>query len=373
MARVAVLHNTLDFRGGADAVCVHVCRALAAPHDVTLFTVSRAAPAAVAARFDVDLRVGAGADAVALAEPPGADAVAGALARAAPHVGPQLPARSVLLRAFFRRHAGEYDLAVSTANELALSLPSVQYVHHPQFRRPADERGRLDPLWRRLAAPGPADLDRARLLANSAWTAGVVADRYGRRPAVVHPPVDPIEGRDWADREAGVLVLGRLAPDKRPLAAVDVLDRLRERGYDLTCHVVGSAPAAYRDRVADVRAAAAERPHVTLETDVSRERVETLLGRYRYGLNMKREEHFGMAVAEYVAAGMVAFAPDAGGQVDVLGGDERLLFADETGAVERIAAAVESDLRPTLPRDRFGRERFADAVRAHVAAVAPGG
>ena len=42
MARVAVLHNTLDLRGGADAVCLHVCEALQDAHDVTLWTLSRA-------------------------------------------------------------------------------------------------------------------------------------------------------------------------------------------------------------------------------------------------------------------------------------------------------------------------------------------
>lgn len=36
MAEIAVLHNTFDFRGGADAVCLHACAALAPDHDVTV-------------------------------------------------------------------------------------------------------------------------------------------------------------------------------------------------------------------------------------------------------------------------------------------------------------------------------------------------
>ncbi|MFB6118012.1 glycosyltransferase [Halosegnis sp.] len=384
MARVAVFHNTLDFRGGADAVCVHVCRALATRHDVTLFTVSRTAPETVAAQFDVDLRTVPAAaprsatagdsPTVRLAQPPGAAALAAGFAALTPYVGPQLAARSVLLRAFVARRATAFDAAVSTANEVALPLPSVQYVHFPQFharRLAAGESGRLDPLWTRLGAPTTADLASTRLLANSAWTADVVERRYDRRPTVCHPPVDPVDGRPWADREPGVLVLGRVAPDKRVREAITVVDRLRERGYELTCHIVGTAPAAYRRYVGQVRAAAADRPYVTLETDVARDRVETLLGQYRYGLNMKPHEHFGMAVAEYVAAGMVAFAPADGGQADVLAGDDRLLFDGIDGAVDRIAAAVDGGLTPTLPRDRFGRDRFADAVQAHVAAVLP--
>jgi glycosyltransferase involved in cell wall biosynthesis len=367
MARVAVVHNTLDFRGGADAVCVHTCAALATVHDVTLFTVSRASPSAVAAQFDVDLDV-------RVVSPPAADAIAGAFAAAAPYVGPQLAARSVLLQRFVRRHAPAFDAAVSTANELALPLRSVQYVHFPQFHlaRAADaDAGRLNAVWSRLAAPavGGGDSPRTEFVANSSWTADVFADIYGRRPAVCHPPVDPIPGEQWEDREDRVVVLGRIAPDKRTRDAIRVVDGLREAGYDVECTVVGSAPAAYRGYVSEVRATAAERPYVTVETDVSRARIEGVLGRSRYGLNAKPEEHFGMAVAEYVAAGMLAFAPDDGGQVDVLGGDSRFLFGSVPEAVDRIAAAIDDGVTPSLPRDRFGRERFAAAMRDQVAAV----
>jgi glycosyltransferase involved in cell wall biosynthesis len=363
MARVAVFHNTLDFRGGADAVCLHTCAALARDHEVTLFTASAADPGTLAARFDVgfDARV---------VQPPGARTLATGFGALGPYVGPQLAARTVLLRSFVRRHLDAYDVVVSTANELSLPIPSVQYVHFPQFhlgRTGAAEAGRLNPLWSRLAAPDREELaERVRLLSNSAWTAAVVEEVYGTRPTVCHPPVDAVDGRPWDDRVHGVLVLGRIAPDKRTPDAFEVVDRLRDRGPDLSCRVGGSAPPAYRRYVRAVRRAAADRSYAAVETDVPRERIEELLGRYRYGLNTKPREHFGMAVAEYVAAGMLPFAPAAGGQADVLAGDGRLLFDGVEGAVDRIAAAVEDDLRPFLPRDRFGRERFAAEMREHV-------
>jgi glycosyltransferase involved in cell wall biosynthesis len=366
MARLAVFHNTLDFRGGADAVCLHAMAALAPEHDLTLYTVSETDPGTLAERFDVpfDARV---------VQPPGADVLARTLNALGPRVGAQLAARSALLLPFLRQHAPAYDAVLSTANEVAVDRPSVQYVHFPQFhldRTSAAEPGRLDACWSHLAAPTPGNVsDETRILANSSWTADVVAEIYGTRPAVCHPPVDPIPGRDWGDREDAVLVLGRIAPDKRTLDAINVVDRLRERGYDLACRVVGSAPPASRDYVDRVERAAADRPHVTLETDAAHERVRDHLGRCRYGLNMKRQEHFGMAVAEYVAAGVLPFAPSDGGQVDVLAGDDRLLFDDDADAVERIAAAIDDDTRPFLPADRFDGDRFATAIREHVAAI----
>ena len=365
MARVAVFHNTLDLHGGADAVCLHTCAALADDHDVTLFTASRTDPSALAERFDVPF----GVDVV---QPPGATALAAGFEALAPFAGPQLAARTTLLRALVRDRLDSFDAVVSTANELSLPVPSVQYVHFPQFhlaRSDAAEAGALNRLWSRLAGPDDVARERTRLVANSAWTADVVEGLYGVRPAVCHPPVDRIDGRPWAERERGVLVLGRIAPDKRTLDAVEVLDRLHERGHDLTGRIVGSAPAAYREYVDRVERAAAERPYLTVETDVSRGRVRDLLGRYRYGLNTKPREHFGMSVAEYVAAGMLPFAPADGGQADVLNGDERLLFDGIEGAVDRVASAVETDLRPFLPRDRFGSRRFAAEMREHVAAI----
>ncbi|QPV62023.1 glycosyltransferase [Halosimplex litoreum] len=367
MARVAVLHNTLDFQGGADAVCLATCEALAPVHDVTLITVSETDPAALADRFGFDL------GGVTVRLPPGARSVAAALSAATPRIGPQLAARTVLLRADFERVADRFDCAVSTANELALSIPSVQYVHYPQFhldRLPDGDPGRLNGLWSRLAAPTREALagDDVTLLANSSWTADVVADGYGVRPSVVHPPVDPVYcDRPWTGRESGIVAVGRLAPDKRLLDAVRIVDGVRERGHDCHLHIVGSAPRAYRDYADRVAAAAESRPYVALERDVSRDRLERLLCTHRYGLNTKPEEHFGMSVAEYVAAGMVAFAPDSGGQRDVLDGRDDRLFGSVAEAVDLLSHAVETDARPTLARDRFARDRFADAVRAAVA------
>ena len=76
-----------------------------------------------------------------------------------------------------------------------------------------------------------------------------------------------------------------------------------------------------------------------------------------------------MSVAEYVAAGMMAFAPDSGGQREILGHDDRLLFPSVPAAIDRIDAAIESDRRPQLPRDRFDSDRFATAIRDDVDAA----
>jgi len=363
MARVAVLHNTLDFQGGADAVCLVTCEALLADHEVELFTLGETDPSNLADRFDTNV------SGLVVRTPPANAPIARTLARLAPMAGPQLAFRSVLVGRYFRRHADRFDLAVSTANEITLSIPSVQYVHYPQFHHRELDRtdgGRLNPLWSRLAGPDQEAAHGATLLANSAWTADVVERLYGTRPDVLHPPVDPIDGLEWGQRERGIVVVGRIAPDKRVLDAVDVVDRLRDRGHDVHLHIVGSAPRSYQPYVDRVVSAVGHRAYVSLERDVSRDRLETLLRTHRYGLNLKRDEHFGMSVAEYVAAGMIAFAPDSGGQRDILQKRTDRLFDSLSGAVDRIESSLEADERPTLPRDRFSRERFQSAIKRRV-------
>lgn len=358
MATVAVVHNTLANRGGADAVCLHVCEALSAVHDVTLHTLSHPPLAELNDLFDT------AAD-VSVAVPPVAGRLAAGIERVERVAGPQLAAQSALLARTLDGRLDRYDAVVSTANEFDFDQPSVQYIHGPQFGGSSVSNR----LWSRLA--GVEQLPaRSRLLANSTYTARLVHDRYGRRPTVCHPPVNPIPGgRRWADREPGVLTVGRIAADNRLFTALEIVDELRARGHGLSLHLVGSTSPRAARYERDLRQAVARRPYVTLRTNVSRGELERLLGRYRYGLNVRRRESFGMAVAEYVAAGMLAFAPDEGGQRDVLAHDADRLFGSPSEAVRLLSAAIDRDDRPTLPPDRFAADRFHEAVRQQVAAL----
>lgn len=354
MARIGVLHNTLDNRGGADAVCLHVCEALQSAHEVRLHTLSHPSLSALNALFDTAVRVPIETTAGRFAD---------WIERAERVAGPQLAAQSALLVRSLWERLGEYDALVSTANEFHLPAPSLQYVHYPQFNRP----GAANRLWTRLAGVDrlPAD---ARLLANSTYTARAVQDRYGRRPTVCHPPVDPIPGgRSWSDREPGIVTVARIAADNRLFDALRVVDRLRERGHRLPLTIVGSTSPREAAYARDLRRAVARRPYVTLKTNLPREELTRLLGWYRFGLNVRRAETFGMAVAEYVAAGMIAFAPDEGGQRDVLAGDSRRLFGSIDEAADLLAATIERDDCPDLRRDRFGVDRFHETIRSQVA------
>ena len=63
---------------------------------------------------------------------------------------------------------------------------------------------------------------------------------------------------------------------------------------------------------------------------------------------------------------MIPFAPNSGGQREILKGRTDRVFDSIGGAVNRIEMAIERDDRPTLPQDRFTRETFKSDIRGYV-------
>jgi hypothetical protein len=81
-------------------------------------------------------------------------------------------------------------------------------------------------------------------------------------------------------------------------------------------------------------------------------------------------EHFGMAPAEIQRAGGILFVHNSGGPVEIVGGDQRLLFdtvEEAAGKIVRVLqnAEVEADLRRHVAaqRDRFSAEAFCVSLK----------
>jgi glycosyltransferase involved in cell wall biosynthesis len=375
MGEIAVVHMDLWSKGGGESVCMHTLEALQADHDVTLVTLTDPDFDELNAYFGTD--------------------VCDVTVRRAGWLAPWLHRRygveyyvlqNALLGRYARRHADEFDLLVSTINELGLETDSVQYVHFPfDWSVRLDNRDEVfhpsldgDSLYERaytaVAGVDSADVRASTLLANSAWTADVVEEAYGTRPAVVYPPVnaDEFEPRPWRDREQGFVTVGRVERSKRVAELVRVVDGVRDRGHDVHLHVIGpTADDEYRAELDDL---AADRPHVTLEGELPREELVDLVCTHRYGIHGKRFEHFGMAVAELAAGGAVPFVPASGGQCAVVRGREEQCYESVEDAVEKIDRvlddpALQRDLRmgPGEIQRRFGRDRFKAEMRSAVA------
>jgi glycosyltransferase involved in cell wall biosynthesis len=81
-------------------------------------------------------------------------------------------------------------------------------------------------------------------------------------------------------------------------------------------------------------------PWVLLHENLSREELIDLISSHRYGIHANIEEHFGIAVGEMIKAGCIVFVHNSGGQVEIVGRDERLIYGTEEEAIEKIVRVM---------------------------------
>ncbi len=266
-------------------------------------------------------------------------------------------------------------MVVGTHNECDYGRPAIQYVHYPTYLRPrpdADLRWYhgsgllLDAYYR--AADALADFDPRRLhenvlLANSDWTAGVLARAHGIRARTVYPPVAGAgPAPPWRDRTRGFLAVGRLSPEKEHERVMRIVAEVRRAHPEVTLTIVGAGGGRYGQAI---RAqAAALGPWVRIVDSVSRNQLRTLMASHRYGIHGMREEHFGMAIAEMVRAGVIVWVPDGGGQVEIIGDEPLLRYGDEQEAAALISHVLSAPQEEGRLREWVaGRAAFFSASR----------
>jgi glycosyltransferase involved in cell wall biosynthesis len=208
-----------------------------------------------------------------------------------------------------------------------------------------------------------------RYLTNSQWTATIATDAFGEQVTVVYPPVTTtdLEPEPWNLRRERLVSVGRISPDKNLLRNIEIVRNLHERGYEIQYDIVG--PASRRSindpYLTELQRTVSKYDYVRYRGELSREALVSLLGTSKYGLHGKDHEHFGIAVAEFVAAGMIPFVPDSGGQREIVGGNTDVMYGSIEEAVDRIASVLDDtskqrELRDRLPdvETRFSSERF---------------
>lgn len=377
---------------------MQVLAALAESHEVTLFTTVSPGIEALKKYYDVDI----GDVDVVVPEP--LEWVPESVRRERAGVlFYAVLARIVLADA----HDYDLDVLVSSFNEVGTAdVPVVQYVHCPLYRRsrhpvPLRPSGFVKRLYtdvcRRVAGVTEAAIGEATVLTNSDWTAKVMNSVHDVNARSVYPPVDvAVFSKDERetttevtqnietirdsvnDPRYGFISIGRQTPDKNLIRNVEIVSGVRECGHDVGLTIVG--PPSDGEYAADVRKRTAECPFVTVTGEVSRPELVATLDRHDYGLHGKDHEHFGIAVAEMVAAGVLPFVPDNGGQREVVGEQNTLTYRSVTDAVKSIDRvlsnkSLERRLRQNLPdpEHAFGRGRFRKTVRTIVERAAARG
>jgi len=379
--RVLLVHGTFGTPGGGNAVGAWIAQALADAVTLEVLTELPWEPAAVDAFWGTSLA----------RTPPPQHVVsmpASLLLRLRHSLNRGRPGsrfdrlRLALLFREAQRLGPRFDLCVTAENFAAFDRPGLQYVHYPASFRP--EPVFAAPLVRRyydlcdaLSGLTPEVAARNLTLTNSQWTARALGE-MGVDARVVYPPVfDPGPGAAWHERDDAVVCLGRFHPTKRMEGVVAIVARVRESHPGLTLRFVGSPV----DRLYTKQMRALATDHgdwITFHEDLPRAALAAMLGRARYGIHAMENEHFGMAPAEMTRAGMLVFCHRSGGLVEVVDGEERLLWNDDADAAARMRALLggPEEARAALSArlrahaSRFSEQRFCrevlDAVREGV-------
>jgi glycosyltransferase involved in cell wall biosynthesis len=290
--------------------------------------------------------------------------------------------KHALLRRAASSSGARYDVLISANNEADLGCPSIQYIHYPTHLRP---RPVSDLRWYhsipfllpayywvadRLAGFSAERMKRNLTLTNSDWTGRIVQRLHGISTRTVYPPVVvPVRDVPWSERSDAFICIGRLGPEKDLDRVIDIVAGVRRVVPHATLCLAGTpGPRRYHQHLLDrVRAAGG---WISLRENLSRHDLLELVSRHRYGVHGMAAEHFGMAPAEMAAAGCIVFVPNDGGQVEIVGGDRRLVYETVDGAVAAIVRVMSDGAEQQALREMlktraqlFSVERFASTFR----------
>lgn len=162
------------------------------------------------------------------------------------------------------------------------------------------------------------------VMANSSWTARIVKDLYGLNAHTVYPPVDVDYFRyDGNKKEKIIVTVSRISFEKN----VHLIPRVASKLPDYTWYIVGSMGIGRGERrlsekVIETIYREAEKHgarNIEVLPDLPREKLRDLLLRASFYVNPLYVEHFGIAVAEAMAAGAIPIVyRDGGAWFDVV-------------------------------------------------------
>lgn len=175
-------------------------------------------------------------------------------------------------------------------------------------------------------------------LANTRWTAAMMHRDGARARAVLYPPIDAAPPPPGPRDPHHILALGRIVPAKRLPDAVAICDALRALGHPVTLQIMGRGTGR---SLHALQRLARTRPWLTLSTDATDAERSAALSRATLGLHCCRGEHFGIAVAEMIGAGILPLVHDSGGVCELV--TPPALRWRDPGAAVRAAAGLLSD------------------------------
>jgi glycosyltransferase involved in cell wall biosynthesis len=284
-----------------------------------------------------------------------------------------------------KRMKPDYDLIIDTYANVPVPWADASYVHFParcllgflSRHRRLQLHERL--YYRLIAWMAKRLADSTRpVMTNSSWTAEYVRRAYGsQRVYVVHPPVNIEElSSIGGDKGRIVLTVSRIDSNKKVTEIPEIARLVPEAEF----YLVGST-SDYSERTLKVIESEAKGlSNFHLEMNVPRGRILELMSQALIYLHPPYAEHFGIAIAEAAAAGLVPVVyRDGGGWTDIVSRiDEGLGYTSIEEAAHIIRSLLNDPgrLKVLSARARevakgFSYERFKERLNEVISSLSP--
>jgi len=203
---------------------------------------------------------------------------------------------------FYFIHKLDYDLIIDAVYNSLIGFCDLGYVHVPSRRSFKD-------ILKKFNVAQTFSFDRLlirarKVVANSSWTAKLVEQEFRIKCEVLHPPIKTFTC-SCHEKENIVLGLGRIAPDKNWEEFIKIAKRVKQKinvKFIIAGKVVYSQDF-YRSYYEKIKLLGKD--VVTIIANPTEQEKIKLLCKSKVLLHTFHGEHFGLAVAEAMLAGVV--------------------------------------------------------------------
>jgi len=370
--KVALIHSELVIGGGPELITLQIIEALKDSYDVYLITYHRPNFEQLNAFYDTKI---SSKDIEILQISPPFFKKAAALG-------------GYKLARFCQKKSSNFDLMFSVYNPMDFGVKGIQYIIDPnfneqllqilnpypqKFKRWFYRNSLLRKAYLNLGAYlSNFSLERMKQnlsLVDSDWTGDLTKKFFGIETRTVYPPVpDKFPDIPWDKKKDGFICIGRITPDKKLDRVITILKEVREKGWDVHLHIIGSAcNVEYRKYLEHV--CHKNQEWIFIEGNIPGERKSGIIAEHKFGIHGKDNEPFGIAVGEMVNAGCIVWVPNGGGQVEIVR-HPALIYHNEVDAVNKIESILQSQPLQVEMRDhlktqsrKFSPARFRAEIR----------
>lgn len=242
----------------------------------------------------------------------------------------------------------EYDLVFETQSRLLMPVDA-SYIHYPARLDIALSGNKVLPY--ELAVRyilNKIEKPPRWILTNSTWTKRKVLEAYGDVPVeVLYPSVrldffGTAYKEPFMKREKIVVTISRFSSEKR----LEEIPKVAKELPDYEFYIVGNTSKHSEAVIRRIRSVMTELKvsNVTLLTNAPDDSLRDLLAKARFYLHPPYAEHFGIAIAEAMAAGAIPIVyKDGGGWTDLVSPVDSMLGYDDINQVPQIVRTLEQN------------------------------